>query len=140
MDILTQFQADRQRADFVIGDVGLQTDSGLNTAILISLFSDGRQDGQGGWWGDSYPDDSGLAQASSLLWTLRRAKLTPDTLREAERLAKAALQWIVEDGLAGQITVSASIPRADWLALDINLQRPSGPLRWSTELLWSSYV
>lgn len=134
MDLRLKFQPARAGADLVLGPVDLEADDSLDTAILMSLGSNARVDGKGGWWGDAYLVDPIVG---SRLWTLA-GKFTPDTLRTAERYAGEALAWIVNQGLAASVDVVASF-RAEVLRLNITLSRPSGPLRYDVEILWSTY-
>ena len=91
----------------------LATDASLDTAILISLFTD-RYDpdtGQGGWWGDSHPDNPQLL--GSRLWLLSKSKVTTQTLRTAEDYARESLAWLLDDKLITSLTVSARWERAN---------------------------
>lgn len=105
--------------DSAIND--LVTDDGLATAVYISLFTDAHANEDDplpdllfsekfpdyrGWWGD---ETSGRANDSvgSKLWLLGRSKSTTDNLRKAERYAKEALQWMVEEGIAAEIKTTA---------------------------------
>lgn len=100
----------------VAGD--LASDDGLDTAVALSLFTDrlanaddqipdGSADRRG-WWGDAYlpplvdgtPDHIG-----SRLWLLARAQQTRETAQRAQAYAEEALQWLVDDGIAGAVTV-----------------------------------
>lgn len=72
--------------DLVYQNGGLKTDSGLRTAILISLFSDAREENRRGWWG---------GEIGSKLWTLQNAKRSPETLKKAQDFAQDALSWLI---------------------------------------------
>lgn len=91
----------------------LVTDDSLDTALLISLFTD-RYDpnlDKGGWWGDGYVDSD---QAfGSRLWTLALHKLNTQTLRDAESYATESLKWLIDDGLLTHLNVSCSWARGD---------------------------
>lgn len=95
--------------DLALTDLAdLHTDNQLNTAIVISLFTD-RYDPEtnnGGYWGDESKDADFLM--GSRLWLLQQSKVTTDTLRTAEDYANESLQWLIDDGLVIQIDVSAS--------------------------------
>ena len=91
----------------------IATDAGLDTACLISLFTD-RYDAatqRGGWWGDDNPDSPQLF--GSRLWKLSNRKIVSQTLRDAENYAKESLQWLVDDGLLTNLTVAARWERED---------------------------
>jgi phage gp46-like protein len=109
------------------------TDDGLDTAVMISLFTHRRaEDGdelpgqdtdRQGWWGDAYPDVPG-DQIGSRLWLLRRAKTSQDVLNAAVRYAEEALAWMIEDGAAESVEVTAERVSDIVLALGITITRP----------------
>jgi len=82
-------------------------------AIFISLFSwrraeDGDLPGeedQRGWWGDSFPSFANDLTGSRL-YLLQRRTITQQTLRDAKDYADEALQWLVDDGHAAQVSVT----------------------------------
>lgn len=135
---------------FTTGDVA--ADNGLETAVLISLFSDARatedlippidQDGNlRGFWGDvrtQTPGDS----TGSLLWTLRREKQLSKTLAAAKGYAEKALQWLVDDKVAASVQVNASYPQRDWMLLEVFIYRPqsANPVIFRYNLQWSSQI
>lgn len=57
-----------------------------------------------------------------------------------ERAARVSLQWLIDDGVASDVTVVASfidLPR-DALRLDVILTEPNGVRRdWKVDLLWA---
>lgn len=90
----------------------LATDSGLDTAFVISLFTD-RYDPetqQGGWWGDSHPDEPELL--GSRLWKLNKSKVSTQVLRQAEDYARESLQWLINDKLIKTLGIAARWERA----------------------------
>lgn len=101
---------------------GLATDDGLKTSVLLSLFLDRRArpddalpdaaaGDRRGWVGDAF--DLG-DRIGSRLWLLAREKQTEETRRRAEEYAAEALDWLVEDGLASAVRISA-----EWIATGI---------------------
>ena len=93
--------------DICIVGADLGNDDGLETAVLLSLFTDRRVrpeelppgvSWRRGWWGDGLNDDQD--QTGSKLWLLHRAKRTPDLLVRARGYASEALAWLVGDGVA----------------------------------------
>ena len=98
--------------DICVVGADLQAEDGLDTAVLISLFTDARvredelpagHTWRRGWWGvdvDDEPDNVG-----SKLWTLRRSKATPELLVRARRFAREALAWMLRDGVAVALDV-----------------------------------
>ncbi len=135
MDIAIAWDVRNGRGDWYVQGGGLAIDEGgLTSAVLVSLFTDGRApddvtllDGSGdrrGWWADTYqPSNIG-----SLLWLLARAKKTSDTslLRRAENYCQAALQWLLDDGVAKTITSIARWITATAMGIKIVITKPSG--------------
>ncbi len=110
----------------------LDRDPGLETAILISLFSDRRADLEDalpdsskdlrGWWGDATEED----KIGSRLWLLSRSKIEDATSTDAAIYAKEALQWMVEDGVADSVGVVVTRTGTYTLSIDIVITRPKG--------------
>jgi phage gp46-like protein len=121
--------------DLDFGDGGTAIDDGLRTAVIISLFSDRRAEGDDalpeggsdrrGWWGDIHPQmEKDLI--GSRLWLLSRAKQMPSVLRRAENYAREALQWILDDGVATRVEIAAENPRDGLLALSVRIRSATG--------------
>lgn len=125
-DVRTAWNPDTApwQADWMMDPPGLETDRDLETATILSLFTDGSArpddvipdgtDDRRGWWGDHGPVG---AQATppegplgSRLWLLAREKSTENTRRRAEIYAAEALRWMITDGVAARVDV-----RAVWL-------------------------
>jgi phage gp46-like protein len=112
---------------------GLQTGNDLETAVLISLFTDRIAnaddfipDGTGdprGWWGDL--DEA--TPIGSRLWLLDRSKQKQEVLNNARDYIVEALQWLVDDGLVASIDVQTEWTRASFLGAQITLYQPAGP-------------
>jgi phage gp46-like protein len=98
--------------DWAMDGADLATDQDLYTAILISLGTNaqaapddtipgGATDPQG-WWGDAYS----TLPIGSKIWLLPRTP-TPQTLTAAQAVASAALNWLITDGVAASVDVTA---------------------------------
>lgn len=127
-DIKTVWEPDKLLGDWQTGGGGLLEGDDLETAILISLFTDRLArsddaidgDDRRGWWGDTgseYP-------IGSRLWLLRREKLTTKVALKAEDYANEALAWLVDDGVVTVISTNAQIVFPNRLNLIINYQQP----------------
>lgn len=117
----------------VVSDIGVSggdvlLDHGLQTAVVISLFSDARATEEEaaaygdtslrGYWADSADDRVG-----SKLWLLGREKALPSVAVRAKQYAEAALGWLVRDGIAASVNVSAEIVKPSSLYLGIEITR-----------------
>lgn len=114
--------AELRGATLLTASGALAEDDGLQTCLLLSLFLDRRaraddplpdpaSGDRRGWLGDAFADDD---RHGSRLWLLERAKQNEETRRRAEEYAAEALDWLVEDGLASAVRISA-----EWLAMGI---------------------
>lgn len=120
--------------DMVIENGDLKPDNGLETAALISLFSNkrvtfdqlpqGETDRQG-WWADlvSEPEDD---EIGSRLWTLERRKVTNTTAIEMESILSEAFNWMLEDGIAARVVVESAITGDNEIRGQAKIYKPDG--------------
>lgn len=116
----------------MLASYSLALEDTLQTAIILSLFTDGRagpddalpyrDTDRRGWVGDEYMADGFDDRADdwgSKLWLLYFGKVTQPKLERARFAADQALQWLVRDGIASRIEVQTSWvgDRADRLAV-----------------------
>lgn len=123
------------RFDMAMEGADLAGDDGLETAVVISLFTDRRAeaddtipDGSGdrrGWWGDGWSETEG-DRIGSRLWLLAREKELPVVARRAEEYAEEALAWLLAEGVARAVRVTAEQVRRGVLGLTIVIERPDG--------------
>lgn len=132
--------------DWLVQPPSLAADDGLATAVVLSLFTDrlanadddlpGPTSGRRGWWGDTYAEQQGDL-IGSRLWLLARSKQLPAVLLLAEQYAKEALQWLLEDGVASAVDVTAEVVRPEVLGLQVAITRPARPVaRYRFETFW----
>lgn len=132
-DIRTRWAPEAFAGDWLIAPPDLAHDQDLETAVLLSLFSDRRADPDDqlpgapgdvrGWWGDTPAEDSPPDPLGSKLWLLAREKQTNEVRLRAEDYAREALAWMIEDGAADEVVVAGSYPRIGWLVLRIDIYR-----------------
>ncbi|MGG5811480.1 phage GP46 family protein [Falsiroseomonas sp. CW058] len=113
------------------GDGALLTAAALETAVIVSLFTDARADpgdrlppgetDRRGWWGNALGDPVG-----SRLWLLRRSKRLPETLALARDYIREALAWLVEDGLADRVEVATEWRTPTRMGAVITVTQPGG--------------
>jgi phage gp46-like protein len=127
---------DVNHGEFALTPAGddILTDPGLETAVIISLFTDNRagendelpatETDRRGWWGNDLEGE----EIGSRLWLLFRQKQMQSVVRRAEEYAQAALKWLIEDKVARTVKVTGSIPRAGWLHLQIDITRITGQM------------
>ena len=122
--------ADISRVEY---DGDLATDGGLETAVLLSLFTDRRAEpddkppsgddtDRRGWWADEFAEKTGDLFGSRL-WLLDRSTLTSETVLRAEEYVREALAWMIEDRVVASIDVTID-RTANGLLIGVGLQRP----------------
>jgi len=125
---------------------GLEEDDGLETAVVISLFTDrranrgdavpGDPNDRRGWWGDSFADVAG-DRIGSRLWLLSREKQMPSVLARALEYAAEALQWLIDDGIARAVNVTAEVVSQGVLGLGVEIVRSGKPAaQYRFETFW----
>lgn len=100
--------------DWLLDTPSLKGEDGLQSAIIISLFTNRRAndddvipDGTNnkrGWWADAFPDIDN-DKIGSRLWLLHREKETQSVVNRAKDYVEEALQWLVDDGIARRVDV-----------------------------------
>lgn len=120
--------------DIVSTGSDLATDDGLETAILISVFTDRLADvdqlpdggvSRRGWWGDidGLPGD----HIGSLIWTLEREKNIASAIEKANNFLRDCVKWLVDDSVCARVdTLAQAGTRADEIDFYIGAYRPNG--------------
>lgn len=154
-DVLSQLTDVERDGNIVSNDL-------LDTAVAISLFTRRRAEqddvlpepnsDREGWWADGLgPNDPDGDKIGSRLWLLNRSKASQRVLNLAKTYAEEALAWLVEDGIASEVTVSVERAKArdypelrtsgggDMLVLGVRIVRPDDPAaRW--ESVWAAHL
>lgn len=150
-DIRTVFIDMEHGADYAVETMILAEDDGLDTAVILSLFTDrragpddaipGGSDDRRGTWIDGYAEVSGDKHGSRL-WLLSRAKLLPETVARVREYIDEALAWMTLDGVAKSVNVETWIVRNHPLGVigaQIEIVKPDGSLtRYKFDKLWSA--
>lgn len=127
----------------------LDSDEGIETAVIISIFTDRRariddplpdsnNPNRRGWWGDLTLDIEG-DQVGSRLWLLEREKTTEDVLVRAREYVEEALKWLIEDEVASKVDVNVEKigPFSQYgLAIHVQVYKPDGtviPLKYESQ-------
>jgi len=121
--------------DLVIENGDLKADNGLETASLISLFSDKRvrfedlppgENDQQGWWADLISEPLS-DEIGSKLWTLwREGKIIDATVIEMEAILTDAFTWMIDDGIAAKVVVNAERLGQNEITGTVDITRPTG--------------
>ena len=104
-------------ADWVFNGTDLESGQDLETAVIISLFTDrlahpddrlpDPHDGdRRGWFADWDADEFGLI--GSRLWLISREKQIEEVRLRIEGYCNEALAWLLEDDVADSVVVTAA--------------------------------
>lgn len=144
-DISLSWNVASQRAEWQFGTGDLLTGSDLESAVLVSLFTDGRApadyiptDGSNnrrGHWSDSFEP----SPVGSALWTFRRRKKTDDTslLIEISNCCKIALDWMLKSGIAASVDAQAIWIAPDAIGLTVTITEPLQSTLHTFNFSWS---
>jgi phage gp46-like protein len=131
-DTLTTWVPALGRGDWLLRGAQLAAGGDLQTAVLISLFSDREAnpddvipDGSGdprGWVGDLGQD----YKIGSRLWLLSRAKQTGETLARAQDYIDEALQWLIDDGVVAKFDILVEWTRRSQLGANVIAYKVDG--------------
>ena len=124
--------------DLDFGNGDLKLSNSLKNAVLLSLscWSKGQDIRDvadldpkiGGWWGNALE----TVEIGSEIWKLFRQKLNDQTANDAKSAAEKALKWMIDDGVAKEISVSALVIGVV-LGLLVKIVKPDGTneeFRW----------
>lgn len=106
---------------------------GMETAIVVSLFTDARAPdsvvksakNRRGWVGDILTANVGRT-LGSLLWTYDQSRLTRDILNRLDVTVENALKWMVDDGIAREISAEVTQDSSRGIIINIDILTPDG--------------
>ncbi len=129
--------------DFQIGDDGdIVTEDQLDTAILVSLFTDRRASSaevplpeyRRGWIGDlETPGDL----YGSMLWLFEQSRLTGQVVARLGNFAQSCLDWMIRDEIATEVSARA-IVKNQGVDLLIDIKKPNSPAEARVFALWEN--
>lgn len=130
-DIQTFWQPLAGRGDWAMAGPDLAAGADLESAVLISLFTDRRADPDDvipdgtndprGWWGDAGQDYA----IGSKLWLLDRSKQSEPVRLRAQNYIEDALRWLLDDGVAASVEVVTRWQRPALLAAQVTILEPN---------------
>lgn len=137
-DLSSFWNIDNVLADWAIGHGDLISGNDLQSAIIISLFTDrlarsddDYEENRRGWWGDTPEYKMG-----SRLWLLRRQLLKPEVAQKADEYIKEALQWMIDDNVVSAIQTATQIVWPNRLNIVIRYQSPIGDSWKELKYFW----
>lgn len=120
--------------DLVIENGQLKFETGLETSVFISAFSDrfvtleqlpAGQTDQRGWWADLIAENVGDLIGSEL-WRLERSKTSESLAGLFEVVCQDMLRWMIDDGIAQQVTASATVVDNQTIEVQVTILKPDG--------------
>ena len=119
------------QSDYAITNGDLSYGNDLYTSVIISLFTNRRNDDptlkpnsyRGGWWGDGYSSQL----IGSKLYLLYRAKKINDQqiLNQAINYSDEALAWLIANGIAKTVVATAIWLANNIMGLTITITEPN---------------
>ena len=119
-----------------------EIEKGLETMVLISLFSDAREDARTndprGWWGASVQNEDQLgAQFGSKLWLMLREKQTDENQVRIREWCLESLLWMIDLEIADTVDAEVSYPRESLVQIGIQISRGDRePMDFKYKFLW----
>lgn len=135
-DIQTVWDVATGRGEYIIQDGSLKAGNDVETAVLISLFSDriadindelpdatsNTKNDRRGWWADTgqtYP-------IGSRLYLLDRRKAPLFIEKDAVNYATEALQWMIDENVVARFEIRANFVKPNQLRLTVVAYRQDG--------------
>ena len=135
----------------MLATYALELEDTLQTAIIISLFTDRRagpddrlplrEQDRRGWVGDEFTGagfNQGTDTWGSALWLVYTGKASGDVLEQARFAAQESLDWLVRDEIASRVTVTAQWA-GDRLAVRPTIYQPEQS-RPVYDVLWGTSI
>lgn len=119
--------------DVVIENGDFATESGFDSVLWVSLFTDARAtdsqvivpQNRRGWLGN-LASEIPERQLGGYLWLVEQRRLTQDTLNEVIDYARKSLEHLVDDGMALKIDVEGAIVPLRGIELSIKITSKDG--------------
>lgn len=146
-DFKIVWDAENSRGDWALIAGDIATGDDLESALLLSLFTDreaapddvipdGSNDRRG-WWGDDGVDDD-TGPTGSRLWLLsRRISPTDQTLRDAYDYTVEAIQWLINTNVVARFDVKTQWVKSNMLGISIVAYPPDGSAPQTFSWAWN---
>lgn len=121
------------------GDI--HTEDFFDTSILMSIFCERRATSEEvptshyrrGWIGN---ESTPGFEIGSKLWLFEQARLTRETLNGINSVVKNGLQWLIDDGIALEISVSSTLGKNNNIEVIVVITRPNSKIEKRYFELW----
>ena len=145
-DIRIRFDNLTGTGDFAMDGPGLETGHELETAVLVSLFTDAQADpgdavaneiDPRGWWADTYSaqEDPTLSRipndrTGSKLWQVFNMPRSQPTLNWMADQIRVALNWMLVDGVASVVEVDPRFTSKGGVGATVTITANGVPTRF----------
>ena len=146
-DLLLVFDGSFREYDCKVINGELALGNDLESAVIVSLFTWARAKPEEvpegtpkyGWFGDKI-DSENTDSTGSKLYLLKREKITEDTVSRAKEYIQDALAWLIDDGIASEISVELERNKNDGNRVDgiIVIRRDDVSNTMRFDDLWSA--
>jgi len=129
--------------DIFVQDGLVNMSGGLETCVYLALFG-GNEDDQGRdkdpaqWWGNWLETDPAYTYRSELQHLAQSLPLVPSTLLRLQEATKRDLQFLIDNDIANVVEVVATIPRYNWVNLEINIQAVGEEKNFNFVINWNN--
>lgn len=113
---------DGSRADLEFGELDVVTDNSLQSAVILSVFTDKGHEGQRGCWFDTFEQE----EIGSKLWLIEREKKIQDVPAKANDYVRESLTWLISEGVIKTVKVDSFIDEQNRLQIPIWVTKPDG--------------
>ena len=149
-DIKIIWNTDLMEGDISYSNGDLVVDDGLETAVLMSLFTDRRAEDDDelpdpnstdkrGWWGDLVSDINN-DKIGSRQWLLERSKTIDEVLENIKLYAEEALQWMIDDDVVANIEIESE-RNGDKLYYKVIIYKSDGEIvKMKFDSLWKNQI
>jgi phage gp46-like protein len=130
--------------DFQLDQTGdIKTEDFFDTSILMSIFCERRasvnemtvSQYRRGWIGnESTPN----FEIGSKLWLFEQSRLTRNTLNGINSVVKESLNWMIDDGIALEISVVSELNQNNRIVIEVTLLRPNSQVEKRYFDLWEN--
>lgn len=118
---------------------------GLETSAYLSLFGgneqdDGRADNPLQYWANYGQQEPGQQERSELQYLLRSIPSIPANLRRLEDAANSDLSWMLTQGLATGVSVTATMPGLNRVNILVEIEAQGTPSALNFAANWQASV
>ena len=121
--------------DIALDANDVKKELGLNSGVFLSIFSQGRAEGRGGYWGD-FLAEINQDQLGSIVWSFLNKPNTVANRQEIVAAIEASLSWMLEDSVASNVSVELTNVLKGSVEFTIEIERLEDEAVSAFTFLW----